>query len=136
AYIYGNYFGFTNDPNATVKYSETESEIYIELLLYQPSETPEALDEIVRGIGLDASKAFPMDSSDEYTKDGKGTVEMVRSMRKKGWNVFKIRKTNSVIFWLLSMKKKRINIVINGNIGFAKKEAENYVFKEVAGILI
>lgn len=135
-YIYGNDFGFTNDPNATVKYSETETDIYIELKLYQCVETDESLDEILDGIGLDRMKPFPMDSSDKYTKENKGTVEMVKGMKKRGWQAFKIRKTKSVLYWLLSMKEKRINIVKNNLVGYARKEAENYTFKSVQGILI
>lgn len=137
-YIYGNDFGFTNDPNATVKYSETDTDIYIELLLYQSVETPEALDEILgeNGFNLDKGKPFPMDSSDKYTAENKGTVEMVKAMKKKGWWAYKIRKTKSIMYWLLSMKKKKINIVVNHNIKYAKKEVENYTFKEIQGILI
>jgi hypothetical protein len=137
-FIYANDFGFTNDPNATVKYSENDTDIYIELLLYQSVETPESLDDILgeMGLGLDRSKPFPMDSSDKFTKENRGTVEMVKSMKKYGWHAYKIRKTNSIIFWLLSMKKKKINIVCNHNVKFAKKEAENYRFKDIQGILI
>lgn len=135
-YIHGNDFGFTNDPNATVKYAETDTDIYIELMLYQCVETPDSLDEILEGLGIKKWKAFPMDSSDKYTAEGKGTVEMVKSMKKKGWNAFKIRKTKSIIFWLLSMKKKRINIVVNNNIKYAKTEQQNYTYKEINGILI
>lgn len=137
-FIYANDFGFTNDPNATVKYSETATDIYIELLLYQSVETPDALDEILGelGFGLDRTKPFPMDSSDKFTAENKGTVEMVRGMRKLGWYAYKIRKTKSIMYWLLSMKSKRVNIVKNRNVGFAKKEAENYTFKEIQGILV
>lgn len=135
-FIYGNDFGFTNDPNATVKYAETDTDIFIELMLYQCVETPDSLDEILEGLGLDRAKPFPMDSSDKYTAENKGTVEMVKGMKSRGWFAFKIRKTKSVIFWLLSMKKKRINIVMNHNYKFAKKEVENYRFKEIQGILI
>lgn len=135
-FIYGNDFGFTNDPNATVKYSETDTDIYIELKLYQCVETPEALDEILTGLSFDKWRPFPMDSSDKYTAENKGTVEMVKGMKKKGWHAFKIRKTKSVMYWLMSMKKKRINIVVNGNIKHAKTEQQNYTYKEVGGILI
>ena len=135
-YIHGNDFGFTNDPNATVKYAETDTDIFFELLLYQCVETPEALDEILLGLGLSKIKPFPMDSSDKFTKEGKGTVEMVKSMKKKGWNAYKISKTKSIMFWLTSMKRKKINIIVNGNIKYAKKEQENYTFKEIGGILI
>lgn len=135
-FIYGNDFGFTNDPNATVKYSETETDIYIELMLYQSVETPEALDEILTGLGLMKNIPFPMDSSDKYTAENKGTVEMVKSMKKLGWQAKKISKTKSVIFWLTSMKKKRINIVKNRNLKFAEKEQQNYRYKEIQGIMI
>jgi hypothetical protein len=137
-YIYANDFGFTNDPNATVKYGETSTDIYIELMLYQCVETPDSLDEILgeMGLNLDRTKPFPMDSSDKYTAENKGTVEMVKGMKRKGWYAYKIRKTKSIMYWLLSMKNKRVNIIMNNNIGFAKKEAENYTFKEIQGILI
>ena len=137
-FIYANDFGFTNDPNATVKYSETTTDIYIELMLYQCVETPDSLDDILgeMGLNLDRSKPFPMDSSDKFTAENKGTVEMVKGMKKKGWYAYKIRKTKSIMYWLLSMKNKKVNIIINQNVGFAKKEAENYTFKEIQGILI
>ncbi|WP_294733353.1 phage terminase large subunit [uncultured Flavobacterium sp.] len=41
--IYANDFGFTTDPNAFVKYAEDEYNIWIELLCYEPIETPEDL---------------------------------------------------------------------------------------------
>ena len=43
AYIYANDFGFTHDPNALVKYSEDEKNIWVELLAYTPIETVEEL---------------------------------------------------------------------------------------------
>ena len=137
-FIHGNDFGFTNDPNATVKYAEDEDNIWIELLLYQPVETPEALDMILGedGLDIDRSKPFPMDSSDKVTLENKGTVEMVKGMKKLGWFAFKIRKTKSILFWLLSMKKKKIHIVVNGNIKHAKTEQQNYTWKEINGMLM
>lgn len=135
-YIYGNDFGFTNDPNATVKYAETDTDIYIELKLYQCVETPHALDEILTALGLEKWKPFPMDSSDKYTAENKGTVEMVKGMKKLGWHAYKISKTKSIMYWLSSMKIKRINIIINGNIKHARMEQQNYTFKEIGGMLI
>jgi len=46
-------------------------------------------------------------------KEKKGTVEMVEDLNDLGYNARKISKKKSVIFWLLSMKNKRINIVKN-----------------------
>lgn len=135
-YIYGNDFGFTNDPNATVKYAETATDIFFELMLYQCVETPESLSEILLGLGFNKMKVFPMDSSDKYTAENKGTVEMVKGMKKLGWQAYKISKTKSIMFWLTSMKKKKIHIVRNHNYKFVKKEVENYRFKEIQGILI
>lgn len=135
-YIYGNDFGFTVDPNATVKYSEDEKNIYIELLLYQSVETPESLNDILIGLGLEKTVPFPMDSSDKYTSQNKGTIEMVKGMKKLGWQAKKISKTKSVIFWITSMKKKTMHIVKNRNVKYAEKEQQNYKFKEVQGIMI
>jgi hypothetical protein len=135
-FIYGNDFGFTNDPNATVKYCEDDKNIWIELVLYQPVETPESLNDILTGLGLDKSTPFPMDSSDKYTAENKGTVEMVKGMKKFGWQAKKISKTKGIMFWLLSMKKKQIHIVKNRNHKFAIKEQQNYRFKEIQGISI
>jgi len=135
-YIYVNDFGFTSDPNAFGRYSETETDIYVELLIYEPVETPETLDAFFTEIGVENDLPIICDSSDKYTGENKGTVEMVEGLCEHGWNASKISKKKSVLYWLLSMKKKRINIVNNHLVHHAKKEAENYRFKEVAGILI
>jgi phage terminase large subunit len=136
AYIYANDFGFTSDPNAFGRYSETETEIFVELLLYEPIETPEVLGLYFDKIGVERDLPIICDSSDKYTGENKGTVEMVLSLQDLGFNASKVSKRKSIMFWILSMKNKRINIVENHLSFHAKKEAENYRFKEVAGILI
>lgn len=136
AYIYGNDFGFTADPNATVRYAEDDGNIFLELLCYSPVETPEDLDLFFQKIGIDKETPIPCDSSDKYTGENKGTVEMVKGLRQKGYKAFKIKKNKSVMFWLLSMKKKKIHIVRNGLYKKAKREQENYRFKEINGIMI
>lgn len=135
-YIHVNDFGFTSDPNAFGKYAETDEDIFVELLIYQPIETANLLDK--KFIQLDVDKDILMicDSSDKYTGENKGTVEMVVDLNDLGYNARKISKKKSVIFWLLSMKNKRINIVKNDLTKFAKKEAENYRFKTIQGIQI
>ena len=135
-FIYANDFGFTSDPNATVKYSETNTDIFVELLIYEPIETPEILDLTLNKLNIDKSVPMPCDSSDKYTGENKGTVEMVVGLKKYGYNAFKISKNKSVMFYLLSMKSKNINIVKNKLTHCAKKEAENYKFKEINGIQI
>ena len=136
-FIYANDFGFTADPNAFGKYAEDEHNIWVELLIYEPIETPETLASMFEAIGVDQTKPIPCDSSDKYTGENKGTVEMVKGLQQNGYpEAYKISKTKSVMYWLLSMKKKKIHIVKNHLWKYAKKERENYKFKEINGILI
>lgn len=135
-YIYGNDFGFTNDPNVTVKYSEDEKNIYLEPLIYQPIDNPEELSNCLEAVGVEKDMPISCDSSDKYTGENKGTVEMTRGLQNLGWEAQKVRKTKSVMFWLTSMKTKKIHIVRNHLYQKVKKEKENYKFKEVNGIPI
>src|SRR5690606_3310844 len=101
ANIYGNDFGFTSDPNATVKYAQEGENIYLELLCYSPVETAQDLNDTWEAIGVERGIPIPCDSSDKYTGENKGTVEMVKELKELGWEVSKISKTNSVMYWLL-----------------------------------
>lgn len=145
-YIYGNDFGFTNDPNALVRYAEDECNIYFEVLNYTPVENPESLSSIFESHGIKKNSSefskdgdiIICDSSDKYTGENKGTVEMVKSLRKFGYNAMKVSKTKSVMFWINSMKNKKIHCV-KGNTDLWKlalKEQQNYRFREVQGIQI
>ena len=138
AAIYPNDFGFTTDPNTLVKYAEDDHNIWIEPLSYEPIETPEALSMLLDSLGIDKAKdIIPCDSADKYTGENKGTVEMVKGLKKQGFiNAFKIKKTKSVMFWLTSMKKKKIHIVKNHLYKAALKEQQNYKMREIAGISI
>lgn len=135
-YIYGNDFGYTNDPNALVKYAENDTDIFVELLAYQCIDNPETLSEAFKILGVERGVPIACDSSDRYTSHNKGTVEMVKALDELGWDVFKISKTKSVMHHIGTMKKKRINIVQNHLVDFARKEAENYKFREINGIAI
>lgn len=136
--IYPNDFGFTTDPNALGKYAEDEYNIWIELLSYEPIETPEALASLLTELGIDPSKdIIPCDSSDKYTGENKGTVEMVKGLKQQGFiNAYKISKTKSLMYWLNSMKTKKIHIVKNHLYKEALKEQQNYRMKEIHGIAI
>lgn len=133
---YGMDFGFTSDPTAIVKHAETRRDIYVELLCYTPTQTPEEIDQYATVRGINKLLPTTADSADKYTGENKGTVEMVKSLRQKGWNISKVNKTKSVIFWINNMKEKRINIVRNDLSKYAKKEAENYTMKKINGIEI
>ncbi len=136
AYTYANDFGFTADPNALVKYAEDENNIWFEVLSYDPIETVEELDEYYKAVGVEKDLPIICDSSDKYTGENKGTVEMVKGLKRKGWLVSKVSKTKSVMYWILSMKKKKLHCVKNQFWKYAKRERENYKFKEIQGILI
>ena len=135
-YIYGNDFGFTTDPNAFVKYTETDNEIFVELLVYEPIDDPDTLVSVYEELGIEYDVPIICDSSDKYTGENKGTIEMVYALQEAQYQSDKVVKSKSVMFWLGKMKKKRINIVKNHLVKHAKKEAENYRMKEVSGIQI
>ena len=134
--VHGLDFGFTTDPSALTRVGENETDIFIELLLYEPTETSDEINEYVRVKQINKSLPCEADSSDKYTGENKGTVEMVKELKLKGWRIRKVSKTKSVMFWLTKMKKKRITFINNELVDFAKKEAENYKMKMVQGIAI
>ncbi|WP_127846192.1 terminase large subunit domain-containing protein [Psychroflexus aestuariivivens] len=135
-FTYANDFGFTADPNVLVRYAEDENNIYAEPLTYKAIETDEELSQILVDLDIERSKPIDCDSSDKHISENKGTIEMVKGLRKRGFNARKISKKKSVMYWILSMKKKKIHIVKNDFYKKVKKERENYTFKEVNGILI
>lgn len=133
--IHGNDFGFTTDPNATVKYAEDEDNIWVELLIYRPIENPIELDAELQEAGIPKDTMLPCDSSDKYTGENKGTVEMVKGLIRRGWkNAFKISKKKSVMYWLLSMKTKKIHVIKNDLSRFVVVEQQHYVMKEIKGV--
>jgi PBSX family phage terminase large subunit len=135
-FSYGLDFGFTTDPTSLVKYAETSNNIFIELLLYEPTENAELIHDFALTNGINIRIPVTADSSDKYTSEKKGTVEMVVDLRKKGWNISKVSKTKSIMYWLGSMKKKKIHIIKNHLYSHARKEQENYVMKVINGIAI
>lgn len=134
--VYGQDFGFTNDPSALTKVGEDENNIYLELLLYEPTENSNILGSYYTKIGLTKDDIITADSSDKYTGENKGTVEMVSDLQDQGWCISKVHKKKSIVYWIEEMKKKKICIVGNHLVSFAKKEQENYSWKEVNGITI
>lgn len=137
ACIYPNDFGFTTDPNVLGKYAEDEYNIWIEPLTYQPIENPSELAAVIDSLGIDKDAIIPCDSADKYTGENKGTVEMVKGLKMEGFeNAYKISKTKSVMFWLNSMKGKKIHIVRNHLYQQVLKEQQNYRMREINGIAI
>jgi phage terminase large subunit len=136
AHTYGLDFGFTADPTSLVRHAEDKENIWLELLCYQPIETPEEIDEYFEAIGLDRRSIITADSSDRFVSEHRGAIEMVSGLRRLRWNVTKVRKTKNVMFWIASMKQKKIHIVKNHLYHHAKKEHENYRLKEINGVRI
>jgi PBSX family phage terminase large subunit len=137
AHVYGLDFGFTTDPSALVRVGEDESNIYLELLMYQPTEKPSIINDYMTSIGIEKNIPITADSSDKYTGENKGTIEMVRDLRDVfGWQISKVSKTKSIMHWLGKMKEKRVNIIVNNLVHHAKGEQENYRLKMVNGIAI
>lgn len=134
-YIYGNDFGFTNDPNALVKYTEDKDNIWFELLVYEPIDNPIDLATTFKAFNVLPHKPMVCDSSDRYSND-KGSVEMVRGLKDNGYpEAFKVSKTQDMMFWIGSVKQKKLHCVRDkaGLWRHVKKERENYVFKEING---
>ena len=136
AFVYGNDFGFTVDPNATVKYAREGNNIYLELLCYSPIETPEEIAAYWEAIGIDKTLPITADSSDKYVSETKGSIEMVTGLRRLDWQVTKVRKTQSVMFWLLDMKTYKIHIIKNHLWHHVMTEQKEYRMKEINGIAI
>ena len=137
-FCYGMDFGFTVDPLAFGKYAETKTDIYIQPLIYEPIADSQTINQALIKLNVDRSKPIIADSSDRYVSGKNGVVNMVSDLFDLGWNISKVSKNKSVMYWLGSMKKKRINIVRSKtvNIKHATSEIENYRLKEVGGITI
>lgn len=135
-YIYVMDFGFTVDPCYIGKYAEDDKNIWIEPLCYHPIETPGAIHDFATGLGLNPKIQTIADSSDKHRSEKYGSVEMVKGLKKLGWNIRKVRKNQSVIFWINSMKKKKIHIVKNHLFKEILKEKENYRMKTINGIAV
>lgn len=136
AHTWGLDLGFTVDPCTLTKYAEDRHNIYIELMSYQPMDTPEEIDALLTSVGVGKREPITCDSADKYTSEAKGSVLMVRELFNMGWAITKVSKKKNVMFWLASMKTKKIHIVRNHLYKYAKIEAENYRLKEVNGICI
>lgn len=135
-YIGVNDFGFTSDPNSFNRFAETEDCIFVEPLIYEPIETADVLSASIEVHNFDKEAAIVCDSSDKRVSEKNGTVQMVSDLKELGWNALKVSKVKSITYWILSMKKKKICIVKNALYSKIKKEAENYKWMEINGILI
>lgn len=138
-YIYGLDFGFTVDPSALGKYSRWGNNIYWEPLWYSPTPNAEEMNDALEACGVSQYAPIIADSSDKYTSEKHGTVQMVKDLFEIGWEIRKVSKTKGVMFWIGDTKKYKIHIVRSKNPEIQKamqREQENYKMKEVQGIPI
>lgn len=127
-YMYGLDFGYTNDPTAIVKVGVSTSGIYAELLCYEPIDNAQTIADFLKGIKIYHSDRITADSADKYND-----TSMVTDLQNLGWwNVVKVDKGKGINWRIGLMKKHKIHIVRNVN---AKREQENYKWREVNGIL-
>lgn len=136
AHTYGMDFGFVSDPLAFGKYAREGRNVYLELLLYTPISNSIDVDAALKALKISKYVPITADSSDKYVSEKRGTTQMVSELFNMGWEISKVRKTKGVMFWLEDMKNFKIHIVINHLSDEAKIEQENYVYKEVNGIMI
>ena len=94
------------------------------------------MSEYYKSVGVKRHLPITCDSSDKYTGENKGTVEMVKGLKDLRWRASKVSKTKSIMYWILSMKTKKLHCVKDKRKLWlhAKVERENYTFKEINGI--
>ena len=127
-YMYGLDYGFTNDSTALTKVGIKGNDLFIELLCYEPIDNSWAVSEMFTNIGVKRSIPITADSSDRYND-----VEMCKELRNLGWQVNKVDKGKGILWRIGLMKKYKIHLVRNVN---AKREQENYKWREINGISI
>lgn len=134
-YWYGLDFGFTNDPTCLVRFTQEGRNIYIEPLIYEPVVNSDKLHHMFEALGVEKDKPIISDSSDKYISEY-GSVEMVRDLKQRNWQISKVHKRKTVEYGISNMQEYKINIIKNGLYRHAKKEADNYAWASVNGIKI
>lgn len=124
-YFFGLDFGFSNDPSALTKICLHGNDLFVELLIYEPIDSAIVLAEAIRNCGI-TNEMITADTSDKYND-----VEMCKDLRNLGINIKKTSKAKGILHRIGLLKKHKINIVYNLN---AKREQENYKWREVNGI--
>lgn len=120
---YGQDFGYTTDPSATVKVGIEGNNMYIQLLVYEPTKNAEALSHLLNAVKVDGY--IWCDSADPA---------MISDLRKLGHKAFGVKKfSGSIEYGIGMIKKYKVHIVRNRN---AEREQQNYTWKTVNGIAL
>lgn len=121
-------YGYSVDPLALVKiYIEGEN-LYLEKLIYEPINNPEAVSDALFNTGVKKYDLIASDSADRYNDR-----EFNKELKGLGWNINPISKTGSVKYWIGQLSKYKIHIVESKEF---RIEAENYKWREINGIQI
>lgn len=134
--VYGMDFGFTADPTSVTQYGREGRNIYLMLHMYQPIDNSEEVSAGLEAIGISKYDPITADSSDRHVSSGKDAVYMVRDLFNEGWEIKKVSKTKRKMYWIGDFKKYKIHIVKNHLVHHARKEQENWRYKEINGISI
>jgi len=122
--FFGLDFGYTNSPSALVKCGIQGENLFLELLFYAPTPSPNDLVPVLKVCGKNYIWADPSGEA-----GGRG---MITELRKAGFNIFAANTfPGSINYGIAKMKKYRINIVDHPA---ARREQQNYVYANVRGI--
>lgn len=121
-------YGYSVDPLALVKIYIDEENLYLEKLIYEPIDNPDAVSDALFNAGIQKYDLIASDSADRYNDR-----EFNKELKALGWNINPISKTNSVKYWIGQLSKYKLHIVESKEF---RMEAENYKWREINGIQI
>ena len=122
--FFGLDFGYSNSPSALVKCGVHGENLYLQLLFYAPTPSPNDLAPILKACGNAYIWADPSGDA-----GGRG---MITELRRMGFNIFAAKTfPGSINYGIAKMKNYRIHIVDHPA---ARKEQQNYVYDNVRGI--
>lgn len=116
------------DPSSLIKVGIKGKELYAQLCIYAPTETPEMLSDALRNAGVKPYDSIVADSSDKFNNR-----EYIRDLKGHGWNINPVSKTNGVKYWIDKLKEYKLNFV-DDKTTLAKAfriEQENYRWKTI-----
>jgi phage terminase large subunit len=123
--IFGLDFGFTNSPSALAKGAVNGNNLYLQKLIYTPTETCDILAEL-----LDKTLGYENHCWADCAEGG--DAGMIGDLRRKGFKVFAAKKWPGCITYRNDLIKRfKIHIVRDPDF---KKEQENYRYRLINGI--
>jgi PBSX family phage terminase large subunit len=123
--MFGMDFGFTNSPTALVKGAAVGKDLYLEKLIYTPTENADFLGQLLE-------KTLGKDNHCWADSAEGGTGGMIGDLRKMGFLVFGAKKwPGSIQYGIDLIKRFRLHIVRDDDF---ISEQENYRYRMINGI--